>query len=62
MQDRGKDSVEERVIGVDEVEAMRDVFSLRLKTKDQNRNKDLNHTTLRKLERVWYLDPTLKTV
>ena len=36
----------ERVTGVDEVEAMRDEVSLRLKTKDQNRNKDLNYTTL----------------
>ena len=44
MQDLGK----ERVTGVDEVEAMRDEFSLRLKIKDQNRNKDLNYTTLRK--------------
>ena len=48
MQDLGKERVEERVTGVDEVEAMRDEFSLRLKTKDQNRNKDLNYTTLRK--------------
>ena len=47
MQDLGK----ERVIGVDEVETMRDEFSLRLKTKDQNRNKDLNYTTLRESER-----------
>ena len=47
MQDLGKERVEERVTGVDEVEAMRDEFSLRLKTKDQNRNKDLNYTTLR---------------
>ena len=31
MQDLGK----ERVTGVEEVEAMRDEFSLRLKTKDQ---------------------------
>ena len=46
MQDLGKERVEERVTGVDEVEAMRDEFSLRLKTKDQNRNKDLNYTTL----------------
>ena len=51
MQDLGKESVEERVTGVDEVEAMRDEFSLRLKTKDQNRNKDLNYTTLRESER-----------
>ena len=48
MQDLGKESVEERVTGVDEVEAMEDEFSLRLKTKDQNMNKDLNYTTLRK--------------
>ena len=48
MQDLGKESVEERVTGVDEVEAIRDEFSRRLKTKDQNRNKDLNYTTLRK--------------
>ena len=48
MQDLGKERVEERVTGVEEVEAMRDEFSLRLKTKDQNRNKDLNYTTLRK--------------
>ena len=40
MQDLGKESVEERVTGVDEVEAMRDEFSLRLKTKEQNRNKN----------------------
>ena len=52
MQDLGKERVEERVTGVDEVEAMRDEFSLHLKTKDQNRNKDLNYTTLRKLKRV----------
>ena len=43
MQDLGKERVEERVTGVDEVEAMRDEFSLLLKTKDQNRNKDLNY-------------------
>ena len=48
MQDLGKERVEERVTRVDEVEAMRDEFSLRLKTKDQNKNKDLNYTTLRK--------------
>ena len=48
MQDLGKERVEERVTGVDEVEAMRDEFSLRLKTKEKNRNKDLNYTTLRK--------------
>ena len=43
MQDFGKESVEERVTGVEEVEAMSDEFSLRLKTKDQRRNKDLNY-------------------
>ena len=43
VQDLGKERVEERVTGVDEVEAMRDEFSLLLKTKDQNRNKDLNY-------------------
>ena len=48
MQDLGKESVEERVTRVDEVEVMRDEFSLCLKTKDQNRNKDLNYITLRK--------------
>ena len=48
MQDLGKERVEKRVTGVDEVEAMRDEFSLRLKTKEQNRNKDFNYTTLRK--------------
>ena len=46
MQDLGKESVEERVTGVPEVEAMSDRFSLRLKTKDQRRNNDLNCTTL----------------
>ena len=60
MQDLGKERVEERATGVDDVEAMRDEFSLRLKTKDQNRNKDLNYTTLRKIEEksieMTYLD------
>ena len=48
VQDFGKESVEERVIGVPEVEAMSDRFSLCLKTKDQRRNNDLNYTTLEK--------------
>ena len=48
MQDLGKESIEERVTGVEEVEAMRDEFSLRLKAKEQRRNKDLNDTTLEK--------------
>ena len=43
MQDLGKESIEERVIGVegveDEVEAMNEKFSLRLKSRDQNRIK-----------------------
>ena len=52
MQDFGKESVEERVTGVEEVEAMNDEFSLRLKTKDQRRNKDLNYTTLGKMKRT----------
>ena len=34
MQDLGKESVEERVTGVEEVEAMRDESSLRLKAKE----------------------------
>ena len=53
MQDLGKESVEERVTGVDEVEAIRDEFSLLRKIKDQNRNKDLNYTTLRKWNGEW---------
>ena len=48
MQDLGKESVEERVTRVEEVEAMSDRFSLRLKTKDQKRNNNLNYTTLEK--------------
>ena len=43
MQDLGRERVEERVTGFegveDEVEAMNEKFSLRLKTKDQNRIK-----------------------
>ena len=43
MQDFDKERVEERVTGFegieDEVEAMNEKFSLRLKTKDQNRIK-----------------------
>ena len=48
MQDLGKESAEERVIGVEEVEAMRDEFSLRLKAKEKRRNKGLDYTTLEK--------------
>ena len=40
MQDLGKERVEERVTGVeDEVEAMKEEFSLRLKTKDRYRKR-----------------------
>ena len=43
VQDLGRERVEERVTGFegieDEVEAMNEEFSLRLKTKDQNRIK-----------------------
>ena len=46
MQDLGKESVEERVTGVEEVEAMSDEFSLRMQAKEQRRNKDLDYTTL----------------
>ena len=59
MQDLGKERVEERVTGVDEVdevEAMKDEFSLRLKSKDQKRNKDLNYTTLRESEKGYGSD------
>ena len=40
MQDFGKERVDERVTGAeDEVEAMNEKFSLRLKSNDQNRIK-----------------------
>ena len=49
MQERGKERVEERVTGgEEEVEAMNEKFSLRLKSKEQIRDKDLNYTILSK--------------
>ena len=59
MQDLGKERVEERVTGVDEVDAMRGEFSLRLKTKDQNRNKDLKLYHFEKMKKGMALIPIM---